>query len=90
LAGFAFFELKKRRLSCSRHASQVQTSALKADFLSSADGLRSYSKRTGNRERVLNEGMENILRSIKRICEGRGGKSRWLDRSKPITRSACD
>jgi ribosome-associated toxin RatA of RatAB toxin-antitoxin module len=36
--------------------------------------LWEMDERAGDHERVVNEGIENALQSIKRICEGRGGK----------------
>ena len=33
-----------------------------------------FEQQTGDRDRTIQEGLQNALQSIKNLCEGRGGK----------------
>lgn len=35
---------------------------------------KSFEQQSGDRDRTIQEGLENALQSIKNLCEGRGGK----------------
>lgn len=35
---------------------------------------KSFEQQSGDRDRTIQEGLENALQSVKNVCEGRGGK----------------